>query len=92
MHHWSRPRDRSRHCGGVFPEGWRIAMADILRDDLSAAAETLQQAGAEVLALPVDLSDLSAAEQAMAAAAGHFGGIDCLVNNAAGHDFWESMR
>jgi len=70
-----------------FRKGWRIAMADILRDDLSAAAETLQQAGAEVLALPVDLSDLSAAEQAVAAAAGHFGGIDCLVNNAAGHDF-----
>ncbi|HEX4869930.1 MAG TPA: NAD(P)-dependent oxidoreductase [Moraxellaceae bacterium] len=47
----------------------------------SVAAE-VEQAGGRALALQVDVRDEEQVLNAMAKAAQHFGGIDCLVNNA----------
>jgi citronellol/citronellal dehydrogenase len=48
----------------------------------SVAAE-VQAAGGEALALQLDVRDEQAVSAAVARAAGHFGGIDVLVNNAS---------
>lgn len=45
-------------------------------------AEEVRQAGGQALALQLDVQDEKAVNEAMAQAAEHFGGIDCLVNNA----------
>lgn len=47
----------------------------------SVAAE-VEAAGGKALALQLDVRDENAVGEAMARAAGHFGGIDALVNNA----------
>ena len=48
----------------------------------TAAAE-VEAAGGQALAIQCDIRDEAAVEAAMAKAAGHFGGIDVLVNNAS---------
>src|SRR5581483_9514690 len=47
------------------------------------AAADIRRAGGEVLAIPADLRDVRAAASAVERAAGHFGALDVLVNNAA---------
>ncbi len=47
------------------------------------AAEEIEKAGGQALALPVDIRDENAVAAAMADAASKFGGIDILVNNAS---------
>ncbi len=68
----------ARHLGG---EGARVVIADVL-DGADAAAE-LQAAGIEALALRADVTSEEATREMAAAAADRFGGIDCLINNAA---------
>jgi len=46
-------------------------------------AEEVGQAGGRALAIPLDVRDDAAITAAVAQAAGHFGGIDILVNNAS---------
>lgn len=46
-------------------------------------AEEVVQAGGRALAIPLDVRDDAAIMAAVAQAAGHFGGIDILVNNAS---------
>lgn len=48
----------------------------------SAAAE-VEQAGGKALAIQLDIRDEAASKKAMEQAAGHFGGIDVLINNAS---------
>lgn len=62
-------------------EGARIVALDLR--DLEETAQAVQAAGGEVLAQPCDVTDMAALERAAAAAAGRFGRIDGLVNNAA---------
>ncbi|MDX1588136.1 MAG: NAD(P)-dependent oxidoreductase [Oleiphilaceae bacterium] len=45
-------------------------------------AEEVRQAGGQALPLQLDVQDAESVKDAMAKAAEHFGGIDCLVNNA----------
>lgn len=50
---------------------------------IHTAAEDVEAAGGQALALKLDVRDDDAIDTAMAAAADHFGGIDILVNNAS---------
>ncbi|HET7371247.1 MAG TPA: NAD(P)-dependent oxidoreductase [Gammaproteobacteria bacterium] len=50
---------------------------------IHTAAENVEKAGGHALPLQVDIRDADAVAAAMEQAAGHFGGIDILVNNAS---------
>jgi citronellol/citronellal dehydrogenase len=50
---------------------------------LHTAAEAVQAAGGQALAVPTDIRDEAAVAAAVAAAEARFGGIDILVNNAS---------
>lgn len=50
---------------------------------IHSAAEEIEAAGGEALAIQLDVRDDAAVDAAMARAAEHFGGIDILVNNAS---------
>ncbi len=50
---------------------------------IHSAAEEIEAAGGQALAIQLDVRDDDAVEAAMARAAEHFGGIDILVNNAS---------
>ncbi len=53
-----------------------------LKGTIYEAAEAVNAAGGRGLALQVDVRDEARVAEAVAQAADHFGGIDCLVNNA----------
>lgn len=53
-----------------------------LEGTIFSVAEEVQAAGGQALALQLDVRDENAVREAMAKAAGHFGSIDALVNNA----------
>lgn len=54
-----------------------------LSGTIHSAVEEIEAAGGKGLALKVDVRDDEAVDAAAAQAAGHFGGIDILVNNAS---------
>ena len=55
----------------------------VLPGTIHSAVEEIEAAGGRGLAIRLDIRDAEAVEQAVAAAAAHFGGIDVLVNNAS---------
>ena len=63
-------------------QGVRVAMADIAADLLEDARAGLAAEGAEVCALPLDVSDLAAMERAATEFVRRFGKLHILVNNA----------
>jgi NAD(P)-dependent dehydrogenase (short-subunit alcohol dehydrogenase family) len=63
-------------------QGVRVAMADIAADLLEAARAGLAAEGAEVCAIPLDVSDLADVERAAAEIERRFGKLHILVNNA----------
>ena len=63
-------------------EGARIALLDLDRIALDAAAAELRDAGAEVLAVATDVTDFASCQAAMATVLDAFGRIDVLVNHA----------
>jgi len=65
-------------------EGARVVALDIDRDGLAALDRTLISAGADTLALPCDATSVAEVGRAIDAAAGRWGRIDVLVNNAGG--------
>ncbi|GJH04688.1 MULTISPECIES: SDR family oxidoreductase [Paraburkholderia] len=62
--------------------GRRIALFDLDRASLDHAASTLAAAGADVIALPVDVTNSASVNEAVEAVVERFGQIDVLVNNA----------
>lgn len=62
-------------------EGWRVALLDIKAALLEAAMAELAAPEA-TLALPCDVADTPALQDAVRQAAAHFGRLDALVNNA----------
>jgi 3-oxoacyl-[acyl-carrier protein] reductase len=62
--------------------GRRIALFDLDRTGLDRAASTLAAAGADVIGLPVDVTDSVSVNTAVGAVLERFGRIDVLVNNA----------
>ncbi|HAM01902.1 MAG TPA: hypothetical protein DCQ30_06690, partial [Acidimicrobiaceae bacterium] len=73
-------------------EGMRLVVADIEEGPLKAAADELSAAGAEVLAVPTDVSERSSVQTLCDAALERFGTVHLLHNNAgvgAGGPLWE---
>lgn len=65
-------------------EGSRVVIADINQEALDAARSTLEMAGAEVLPILWDLSDLSVINKHVTNIEAHFGQVDILFNNTGG--------
>jgi 3-oxoacyl-[acyl-carrier protein] reductase len=66
-------------------EGARVTICARTEADLEAAAgEIRRQTGAEVLAVPADLTTAEGIESVVAATLERFGGVDVLVNNSGG--------
>ncbi|MCA9770975.1 MAG: SDR family oxidoreductase [Myxococcales bacterium] len=66
-------------------EGARVAIVARAPEPLEAAAREIHaQTGAEVIAIPGDVSDGADIERLHAEALGRLGGVDILVNNAGG--------
>ena len=67
--------------------GYAVAMIDKMADELKGTAQAVAEKGNPVYPIAADLSDLDAAQQAVAKTGKKWGRIDALVNNAAVHDF-----
>ena len=63
--------------------GGRLALCDVLTDELEQAASELRAAGCEVFAAPCDVSDSAAVDGFFAAVDAALGPAEVLVNNAA---------
>jgi len=63
--------------------GARLVLAARQEDALAAAARACEALGAEVLAVPTDVSDEAAVDALAQAAVARFGRIDVWINNAA---------
>ena len=66
----------------LVDEGARVAICGRDPERLAATAETLRAAGGDVVAEPADVTSPADLERFVAAAAGRWGRIDGLVNNA----------
>lgn len=66
-------------------EGVRVTICARTVADLEMAADEIRaETGADVLAVPADVRTAEGISRVVAAAAGHFGGIDVLVDNSGG--------
>lgn len=65
--------------------GARVAILGRKADRLQAAADRIGATGAECLAVPADVRDFAAIENAVGTIAQRFGKLDVLVNAAAGN-------
>ncbi len=67
--------------------GARVVLASRNQDNLEQAAQKLRKGsgGGDVTTAVVDVRDYQAVEQAIAKTRDHYGGLDILVNNAAGN-------
>lgn len=66
-------------------EGAKLAICARDAGGLEAAAESLRQTGAQVLAVPTDVAEGTAAGDFVEAAAERWGRLDVLVNNVGGN-------
>ncbi len=66
-------------------EGCRVAICARGEEDLREAAGAIEARGADVLALPVDLTEAGAPEHFVAETAEHFGALHVVVGNAGGN-------
>jgi 3-oxoacyl-[acyl-carrier protein] reductase len=69
----------------IAAEGARVAICARTPERLQATAQEIRDAtGAEVFAMPADLSTATGISNLVAATADRFGGVDILVNNSGG--------
>ena len=71
--------------------GHRLVLAARRTEQIAALARELDPTGVRVLAVPTDVTDDASRRALVAAATGHFGHIDVLVNNAGvtvEHGWW----
>ncbi|RMI34216.1 SDR family NAD(P)-dependent oxidoreductase [Nocardia stercoris] len=69
----------ARHAAAT---GMRLVLADIAEERLTALADELSAAGAEVEAVRTDVSDPASVEQLAERTVARFGSVDMLINNA----------
>src|SRR5579885_3312224 len=69
---------------GLAREGVRLAICSRDQTAIDAAADEMRGAGAEVLALPCDVTRPEEIDRLLQAVRERFGGIDVLVTNAGG--------
>jgi NAD(P)-dependent dehydrogenase (short-subunit alcohol dehydrogenase family) len=86
----------AHYVRALAESGAKVAAADIDQAAAEATAARLSSEGAEVLGLPIDVTDEASVERAVAGAVERFGRLDVLVNNAALYSvlmpkrkFWE---
>jgi NAD(P)-dependent dehydrogenase (short-subunit alcohol dehydrogenase family) len=75
-------------------EGMKVVLADVEVDALGRAERSLRSAGAEVLAVPTDVSKADQVDRLALEARTAFGGVHVVCNNAgvgptSGAAFWE---
>ncbi|HKY16360.1 MAG TPA: SDR family NAD(P)-dependent oxidoreductase [Microthrixaceae bacterium] len=73
-------------------EGMRVVLGDVEADPLAAVVDDLAGSGAEVIGVPVDVSNFDQVDALGAAAVERFGGLHVACNNAgvsAGGLSWE---
>ncbi len=63
-------------------EGARVAICDMNREAIAAVESEIRNAGGDVRAWTIDVSDAAAIRKMVAETLAHFGGISILVNNA----------
>lgn len=63
-------------------QGARLALIDFNADMLDELSTSLKLPAEDILGVPCDVSDESQVDEAFRSIAGHFGGLDLLVNNA----------
>ncbi len=63
-------------------EGARLALTDILEQELDECVAAVQSLGAETLAMPGDIADETLTQKLVEAAASRFGRLDVALNNA----------
>lgn len=69
-------------------EGVRVIIGSRNQQELEKTAQEIsQKTGNQVVAIPVDVTDVAQVENFVSKAAAHFGQIDILVNNAGGPPF-----
>ncbi len=69
-------------CERFAAAGAHIVALDTSGERLDALVRTLRAGGAQALAVPADITDARACQQAVDAALAQFGAIDLLINNA----------
>jgi len=69
-------------AGALAEQGCRIAIADVRIDAIEDAAHRLGDTGAEIMAIPLDVTDRHAMFDAAAAVEQRFGAIHLVANNA----------
>lgn len=65
-------------------DGFKVAICARGRDALAEAARALAASGADVLAIPADLSNAADVDRVFQATMDRFGGLDVLVTNTGG--------
>lgn len=70
---------------GLAAEGCRLVLCARGEEKLAETAAEIEQGGAEVLAVPLDLTAPEAAAKLIEAASERFGSVDILVNNVGGN-------
>jgi NAD(P)-dependent dehydrogenase (short-subunit alcohol dehydrogenase family) len=73
-------------AGLAASRGANVVVSDVLDDVGEATAAAIRDAGGRAVYHHCDVSDADQVRELMAAAAGHFGGIDVLHNNAGVHE------
>jgi len=69
-------------AGRLAAEGFAVVLAARSVDDLEAVAKQINADGGQALAVPTDVTDLSALDELVTATLDRFGRLDVLVNNA----------
>jgi NAD(P)-dependent dehydrogenase (short-subunit alcohol dehydrogenase family) len=69
-------------CRRFAAEGMKLVMADVERAVLESALQELHAGGAEAIAVPCDVSDLSQLQQLADATMDAYGAVHVLCNNA----------
>lgn len=89
-------RGMGRACAmGLAREGARVSICERSADELEqTAAQIRQETGADVLAVPADLTNASDIQRWADATIARFGGVDILITNAGGPPLgtWEDFQ
>ncbi|HEU5318247.1 MAG TPA: SDR family NAD(P)-dependent oxidoreductase, partial [Chloroflexota bacterium] len=71
---------------GMAKEGAGVAISGRVKDTLDKTATELADGGAQVLAVPADVTDEASVDALFRAVTERFGRLDVLVNNAGAFD------
>ncbi|GAC1534805.1 MAG: hypothetical protein NVS3B12_16110 [Acidimicrobiales bacterium] len=63
-------------------EGMRVVIADVEATALAGAESALREQGADVVAVPTDVTDADSVQRLAEAAVAHFGAVHVICNNA----------